>query len=147
MLEIEKMLLFKDKGFTYNPETGEVFGIKGVVCNSIAKNGYIYLTAKLNGERYRVLAHRLAWFLYYGEVPNIIDHINRNKLDNRITNIRNVNLHKNNLNIFGKGYEKRGNKYQAAICVNKSKKYLGLYNTEIEAHQAYLDAKKIYHVI
>ena len=49
------------------------------------KDGYLIL--KIKGKQYK--AHRIAWFLFYGEFPKgEIDHINRNKQDNRISNLR-----------------------------------------------------------
>ena len=46
-----------------------------------------YLTTYVNGRQW--LAHRLAWALYYNEEPpRCIDHINRDKADNRMENLR-----------------------------------------------------------
>lgn len=46
-----------------------------------------YMVIRYNKKLYK--AHRLAWLLYYGtDAPTIIDHINRNKTDNRIENLR-----------------------------------------------------------
>ncbi len=52
---------------------------------SIDKDGYLII--KVKGKQFK--AHRIAWLLNYGAFPkNEIDHINRNKLDNRIENLR-----------------------------------------------------------
>lgn len=46
-----------------------------------------YLTIRIRGKLY--LAHRLAWFYVHGVWPNIVDHDNRDTLDNRIVNLKN----------------------------------------------------------
>jgi hypothetical protein len=62
--------------------------------------------SKINADGYKVgwflkrqvKAHRLAWFLHYGEWPDVIDHINRVRTDNRIANLRSVTRAQNNRN-------------------------------------------------
>ena len=78
-----------------------------------------------------------------------IDHINRNKYDSRIDNLRSVTRSENKQNIPCKGYywSKSANKWQVGIRINNKTKYIGLFKTEQEASKAYLDAKKIYHNI
>ena len=90
---------------SYNPETG-VFtnnknkpgrggGVGSVAGNTTNKKNYVII--KLLGRKY--YAHRLAWLFYYGEWPqNEIDHINNNKLDNRIINLRDVTHWENQQN-------------------------------------------------
>lgn len=64
-------------------------------CGSIDHYGYLILKIKKNQFK----AHRLAWFLHYGEMPiNVIDHINGIKTDNRISNLRDVSQYINILN-------------------------------------------------
>lgn len=46
-----------------------------------------YFCGAINGYQH-VLAHRVAWLWWHGEVPGILDHINRNRADNRIANLR-----------------------------------------------------------
>lgn len=78
----------------YDPETG-VFTWKvsgrgrfkraGAVAGCLSPVGYIHLC--IGGRQY--LAHRLAWIAYHGtEPPDIIDHIDRNKSNNAIANLR-----------------------------------------------------------
>lgn len=76
----------------YEPKTGYFYWLvnrgRGVKAGDRAGHvaqGYITLNFKMT----KVRAHRVAWFLYYGELPPCqIDHINRNKADNRICNLR-----------------------------------------------------------
>ena len=77
---------------SYNPKTGEFRWIKnrkrvkvGHIAGSISAEGY----CRVKYNHITIQAHRLAWFYYYGEFPNfIIDHIDNNKTNNRIQNLR-----------------------------------------------------------
>lgn len=52
---------------------------------SLDKDGYLIIKVKQRQFK----AHRIAWLLHYGEFPSCeLDHINRNRLDNRIENLR-----------------------------------------------------------
>ncbi len=54
-------------------------------CSSINSDGYLMIM--INGKAYP--AHRLAWLIVYGTMPDgFIDHINRVRTDNRISNLR-----------------------------------------------------------
>jgi hypothetical protein len=76
-----------------------------------------------------------------------IDHINRNPADNRVENLRLATKQQQMFNRNAKGYFlTRSGKYEASICVDGKSIYLGTYKNPEEAHQAYLDAKAIYHV-
>lgn len=79
-----------------------------------------------------------------------VDHINGNRKDNSISNLRKCtleenlrfsNIKKNKTSQFV-GVSKKGNKWIAQIQNNKKKKSLGYYNTEIEASNAYQTALK-----
>ncbi len=140
-----------NRGFTYDQNTGCVYGSKGNPIYRSHKNGYVYPSIKIGGKKYGFLGHQFAWFITYGKMPdNCIDHINGITNDNRITNLRDVTQQKNCFNKSkAKGYywNKREQKYQSGIMVDGKQKNLGCFNTESEARQAYLDAKKIYHKI
>jgi hypothetical protein len=98
MTRLEKAELLKSKGYTYDPDTGKIYGVKGNEIIGKNTNGYIFL---MNG----LLGHHFAWYIIYGNVDFIeLDHINRVRFDNRISNLRIVNRLENQQNKNGKGY-------------------------------------------
>jgi hypothetical protein len=101
------------------------------------------------------LAHRLAWFYVHGNWPTkLIDHINGNKTDNRIANLRDVEGSLNNLNChtprrhnaespyIGVVKPKRYKRWLAKITLHGKRVRLGCFDTAEEAQAAYLEAKK-----
>lgn len=106
-----------------------------------------YRRVKINSKAY--LEHHVVWCFFKGQWPqeNVeIDHINRNREDNRIENLRLVDRNINSKNRQGKGYSKtKSGKYQARIIINKRFVNLGSYKTPEEAEQKYLEAKAVYH--
>lgn len=144
----ERLKIFKDNGYTYDHLTGYIFNSWNKICSCENNGGYIRLTTYSNNKCIYTTAHQLAWYLYYNDVPTMIDHINRIKTDNRICNLRLTDKFKNHQNQTARGYYflKDNNKYFASINVNKKKIYLGCYSTEAEAKIAYDAAKEKYHL-
>ena len=92
----DEMLAYIKKHFIYNPETG-VIERTDRKCSTGSIDKYGYLIIKVKGEQFK--AHRIAWLLHYGSMPEQnLDHINRNKTDNRISNLREANQFINNSN-------------------------------------------------
>lgn len=92
--------------FQYNPDTGVITrkDRKGG-CGSLDSKGYLIL--KIKGVQFK--SHRIAWFLYYGEMPDMeIDHINRNRADNKICNLRVSDRGGNNRNRHQKANKDTG---------------------------------------
>jgi len=151
MTELEKCKTAKQRGFKYNSESGEIIGIKGKSIRKKNRFGYVVCSFKINYQRYSMYGHRLAWFLHYGELPKKqIDHIDGNKINNKILNLRDVSGQENSFNFTkAKGYswDKKNKKFHASIKVNYKGKHLGRFNTQEEARNAYLKAKEKYHVI
>lgn len=145
------------KELRYDPETGHLFWLVRKQRRDVTQPA-----GCLNHDGYRkvgvldvkIQAHRLAWLLYYKQWPSmIIDHINGEKDDNRIVNLREVTRRQNqqNKNIVKKGrnlagayYRKSKNKYESRIIIDGQYKWLGIYDNEIDAHNAYLEAIKKY---
>ena len=99
-----------------------------------------------------LMLHRYVYELANGSIPEglSIDHIDGNKSNNFLSNLRVVTHQQNQWNhTKAKGYywARLANKWRAQIRVNGKNKKLGYYDTEAEAHQAYLSAKAIYHQI
>jgi hypothetical protein len=101
------------KYFRYIPETGEIIRIRptirsngrpytGGLNKSAAikvNTGYLICQLTDEGTRYAILAHRLAWLLHTGKNPkDQIDHINGDRSDNRIQNLREADASLNQRN-------------------------------------------------
>jgi hypothetical protein len=150
MTRLERCELLKSKGYTYNPETGKIYGMRGQELISKNTNGYVILFVK-NKPDIQLYGHHFAYYCVYGNVDfKMLDHINEIKSDNRIDNLRVSNYTQNNSNVIksAKGYtwDKNRNKWASKISVNYKTINLGRFDTEEEARNAYLEAKKKYHI-
>jgi hypothetical protein len=134
-------------GYTCDIITGKVYNKKGKELTR-KSGGYIKFYLRCGELKSDLGAHQFIWYFANKEVVDELDHINAIKSDNRIENLRSVTHQENMFNRLPSGYRKRksGN-YMARIGVNGKRIHLGTYKTESEARQAYLDAKKIYHII
>jgi len=139
--------------FSYDPESGIVFKkYKNNEPLGIGKSGYNSTTIK----RQSMYGHRIAWILFYGVIPKMeVDHINGIPTDDRICNLRlcthsqnlaNQKLStKNTSGYKGASFNNRIKKWTAYICVNGKTKYIGLFPTAIQAHEAWkAKAKEVF---
>jgi hypothetical protein len=118
---------------------------KGTVAGQITPQGYV----RLNIQGKKVLAHRLAWAYVYGAFPvGHLDHIDRNKANNRIDNLREVSVKENaqnRNNLKGAYWHKASKLYCSRIQKDGKVTHLGYFKTEEEAYAAYLKAKQELH--
>ena len=150
MTRLEKCKLAFEKGFTYNPTTGIVTTPTGVEVNRKTVNGYIHLSVYKDGKRYSFLAHQYAWYFIFKETVPCIDHINRVKTDNRISNLRSVTKSENAMNmknVQGVYFCKRSKRWIAHIMVNYKRKHLGTFINKDDALNCYKVNKDKYHII
>jgi hypothetical protein len=150
MTELERFELVKQKGYNYNPETGELIGMFGKLIKRTIE-GYVSFILYHGKKQYNIKVHRLGWYLHYGELPkNQIDHIDGNRSNNKIDNLRDVTNQQNQWNqTKAKGFiwNKQRKKFQSYIRIEGKLTHLGLFDKEQDARNAYLEAKAKYHII
>jgi hypothetical protein len=118
-------------------------------------NGYYELTLQINKVKKHYPIHKLIAdnFIPNPDSKKCVDHINGNRLDNSISNLRWATHCENMSNIkttrSETGYKGASltycGKYKASICSNGKSYYLGIYKTPQEAHDAYCEAGRRLH--
>lgn len=128
---------------SYDPNTGVFIWKEKISNNDKGKVGDIagcmsrgYVRIKIENSKY--MAHRLAWLYLYGKWPEkYIDHINKDKTDNRVVNLRDVSHRENMKNqkkrsdntsgCVGVHLEQDGKKWQSRITHKGKRIVLGRY--------------------
>jgi hypothetical protein len=144
----------------YEPETGKLYWLARSRDMFATKRAFSTWNARYagteaitadNGVGYKVgsiqnrhfLAHRIAWAIVHGEWPNVIDHINGNPSDNRLTNLRSVDWTENSCNSrvssrntsghTGVVWSNASGKWAAQITVRGSNKFIGVFSDKNDA--------------
>lgn len=125
---------------------------KGDVAGSLGNRGYLQIGVTIGSKKKKLLAHRIAWYCVNKSLPNIIDHIDCNKLNNKINNLRVASQSQNAMNkpnqannksgMRGVCWDKKRNKWYVYININKKRRHLGRFDSYDDAVQIRLDAEK-----
>ncbi len=143
--KLKELITITSCGKVISNKTGKIFKL------NLTLNGYYQITLK--GKRYSV--QRIIFTYFNGQFPRnyMIDHINGIKTDNRIENLRLIKGHQeNSQNMIRYKNNKSGyhgvwkvkNTFYSKIQVNGKPINLGSFKIGLDAHNAYLEARKIY---
>mgnify|MGYP003654379460 CR=1 FL=1 len=116
---------------------------KGKEPGWVSGTGYLMVSVVILNKNKQLKAHRVIFALHHGYFPALIDHIDRNKLNNRIENLRasnhkmnalNSNLRKDSSSLFtGVSYKKDKKRWKAYIKEDYVQKHIGYFDTKEEA--------------
>lgn len=156
---------------TYDPETGIItwnrreeltrgdkyFNTRfsGHECGSIETTGYRRINLTYKSKVHKLSAHQLAFLITNGRIPDgEVDHINRDRVDNRACNLRDVPIGINHKNksmrtdnasgITGVSWDKARGKWRACVYVGGRRQYSG-YFTHIHEAEAAVKAFRAKH--
>jgi len=133
--KVKSLFVYDPAGFLLKRSSGEI--------SEVPHSGGYYQVS-IEGVAY--LAHRLIFLYHYGYLPKLVDHINRNKKDNRIQNLRELSVSANGINtdkvnsntgVKGVTYCKRDKRFRANICKDRKNYSLGYFKSLEEAEIAY----------
>jgi len=115
----------------------------------VGSSRYLDVGLAHQGEKKTVLVHHLVTLVFLNHVPNghefVVNHINRNIWDNRLVNLEIISNRKNTdkthlkstSKFVGVYFNRNAGKFQASIFHRGNQIYLGLFDCEIEASNAY----------
>jgi len=147
---LERIILRED-GFTAKYKSK-------ILSKCLSRHGYYRVLLSKNGIKENILIHVLASMAFLNHVPCgykiVVDHIDNNSLNNNISNLQLVSQRHNvskekhrkvfSSNFIGVSFCKQNNKWRADINVKCKLKFLGRFNTEIEASEAYQKALQLH---
>jgi hypothetical protein len=128
------------KSLKYNKERLLSFGK--------TEKGYLFCILRKENKRKNIKVHQLVAMAFFNHTPcgmkKVVDHINNDKTDNRLVNIRLVSSRDNfyrvkqGLNTGNhKGVYRQGNKWRAQLSIKKKRIHIGMYDNEQDAVDAY----------
>ena len=141
--EIQSKVFYREGDLYWRTPLGRA--VAGQRIGTRTRNGYLIVNWPLPTGRRKLLVHRLTWLMFNNTLPPLIDHINRNKEDNRIENLRPLSFTENARNCGNKHYKydlPRGvtiqkGRYKAQIKLEGKTTHIGIFNTSEAAATAY----------
>lgn len=147
-MDYTEILDYRDGELYWKVKTGSR-ALAGQRAGTLGEDGYRKVRYKRKGIR----EHRIIYEMHHGPIPNgmEIDHINGIRDDNRVENLRAIPHSLNTQNNTGAGkkgfsFHKASGKFEAYLGLNGKMVYLGLHETPVDAHAAYLRAKREHHI-
>ena len=120
-------------------------------CGSIHHTGY--RVVHFMNKQFRI--HRLIFLYHHGYLPKCIDHIDGNKLNNKIENLREATIKQNGWNrklssnnktgIKGISWVKKYNKWQVYCKTNYKSYFLGYFDSFNDAKEKIISFRKEHH--
>lgn len=112
-----------------------------------------YTAVRINNKEYK--AHRIIYLLHHGSLPDYIDHIDGNRSNNKIENLRPATINQNNWNskrpsqntsgLKGVCWNKRHKKWFARVQINGKQLFIGYFNNLSDAETAIRNARESHH--
>ena len=124
-----------NNGYTCDIDAGKVYNPDGIeVGTGVDGKGYkvIGLPSAFDKKRKNLKVHQFVYYYHHHKVVNTIDHIDQNRINNSISNLRESTQLENtwNVNSIGVYWHKRDQKWQAKIQINNKQYHLGLFEKE-----------------
>lgn len=155
--EYEELLTVFKRKLTYDSSTGHFTWTTtrnksyiGKIAGSPTAQGYLMIRV----NKRHMLLHRLAYLWIHGTLPQFIDHINGNRADNQISNLRSATVLENNRNksaqakassrYLGVSYVRPTGKWIARIRHSGKNNHLGTFMSETEAAKSYNEVASRY---
>jgi hypothetical protein len=149
ILDLHNIFYYKDGSLYWKISKSKV--TKDKKAGWIQKNGYDKV--ELFGQTY--CQHRVIFLMHHGYLPKVVDHIDGNKHNNKIENLRAADHSKNTLysrknsrntsGVKGVHFCKQSRKWKARICIDGKRKLLGLFNDLELAELVMMEAREKYH--
>lgn len=127
----------------------------GKVAGSVKSDGYLHIVVTISGRKLAFKAHRIMWLLCKGAHPSrSIDHIDHDKSNNEISNLRSVSISDNGKNrsiglnntsgFIGVSWSKVNSKWHASLKTNGEFVHVGFFDKKDDAVKARSKANKIH---